>query len=323
MCIIIHREQGSNVPNDVLSSNRTKNPDGFGISWRDDSGLHHRKFGPKDYEPFHELLKKIDRNPSIEYSAHYRFATEGAPCQELSHPFVYDDPDPEVGQVHIFHNGIISIRADRGESDTSQFVKAVLSKLPSRWWTSNALTFLVESSIGYSRLLVMTKDETVRLGGSAWKKQGGIWYSTDPKPYSSYKTTKYTPSKGKYASPATKQAQSSTRPYALPSAFAKPQVTATEACDSGIDTELGWYDGGHWVEPLDDNLLDMKDGEYVSGAAVCTECDTIGEYYVIGGTEFVDVNHKVSKPVDDEDEDEDALLMSPTDQQTMAVVRAS
>ena len=303
MCLIINRPQGSNVPNDILAIHRTKNPDGFGISWRDDSGLHFEKYGPKDYEPFHSLLKRIDGNPNVEYTAHYRFATTGAPCKALSHPFVYDDPDPAVGPVHVFHNGIIPIEASKGESDTSQFVKSVIQKLPSRWWANSALVFLVESTIGYSRLLVMTKDETIRLdGGRSWTKRNGIWYSTEPKPYGSKPSqavTKWSGGKG----------------FTYMSLPAEPKADVSCSIDHGDadEEEVGWYHEGHWVESaLKDNST-VFSGPDASGPAVCTECDSAGEFFIIDGTEFIEMEHQFA----DENEDEGAL-----DAETMAAVYA-
>jgi len=317
MCIIIHREQGSNVPNDVLNYNRTKNPDGFGISWRENGIVHVEKFSPKEYDAFHDLLKRIDRQPNIEYVAHYRLATHGAPCKELSHPFIYTDPT--VGEVHIFHNGIIRIPTEKGESDTSQFVKDVLTQLPTLWWKNPALVYLVEQAIGYSRLVVMTKDETVRLdGGKSWTKKGGIWYSTEPGPMGGSKWTpnggtKYIPSSGKGGNIV---------PYTPPAAWTKPEVSSTDSRfedtedeDTGDDV-AGWYHEGHWVE----SLIDIEDGDDdITGAAVCTECNTVGEFYIISGTTFIDVPHQHASDDEDDEDDEDSLL-SATDRATMHVV---
>lgn len=319
MCIIIHREQGSNVPNNVLDYNRTKNPDGFGISWRDEYGVHVEKFSPKEYDDFHALLKRLDRDPSIEYTAHYRLATHGAPCKELSHPFTYEDP--EVGPVHVFHNGIIRISTRQGESDTSQFVKDILAKMPSQWWKNPALVYLVEEAIGYSRLLLMTNDETIRLdGGKSWTKQGGIWYSTDPGPskWLPKGGTKYVPTSGKGNE---HNLPSNIVKYTPPSAWTQPEEISTDARFTEVEDEdtgdvAGWYHEGHWVE----SLIDIEDGDDdITGAAVCTECNTVGEFYIISGTTFIDVPHQHASDDEDDEDDEDSLL-SATDKATMSVV---
>src|SRR5947207_14791060 len=128
MCLIIHRGvsgrrgRGANVPNDILDHNRTSNPDGFGIAWRDPkSGLTYQKFGPDDYAAFYGLLKAVDRDNSVEYVAHYRWATHGAKTQEQAHPFEY--VDPEGNRVLVFHNGIISAMRKPGpQPDPRVFV---------------------------------------------------------------------------------------------------------------------------------------------------------------------------------------------------------
>lgn len=196
MCLIVHRAlsdkgKGANVPNAVLNHNRTKNPDGFGVAWRDTKGVHAAKWGPKEYNDFHKAVKTLDKNRDIEYVAHFRFATHGVACKALSHPFEYKDPGE--GTVLVFHNGIIDIKTDRSkvESDTSVFVKEVISGLPSRWWANPSQRLLVEMAGGWSRLLIMTDRETVRMGSPKWINEGGIWYSTDPMPYTSAAVVSY------------------------------------------------------------------------------------------------------------------------------------
>jgi hypothetical protein len=305
MCLIIHREQGSNVPNDVLEYNRKKNPDGFGLAWRDDEGLHHRKYAPTDYDAFHAMLKRLDRNANIEYVAHYRFATHGPACERLSHPFPYEDENGE--KVLVFHNGIIPISAPKDESDTSYFVEKVLSKLPNGWWNNPAQVFLVESAISYSRLLIMTATETVRLNERAWQKKGGILYSTDPGPAKPAWTPQSTPNVVKYTPPKEWTKPEKKHKHGK----SKNDVRSTDSRNFGFedpddDDVQGWRHMGHWVESLDTEKLDGDSGD-VACAAVCVDCNTMGEVYIIGGTTFIDISHGLDS--DDED-DVDSLTMA-------------
>src|SRR6186713_2392545 len=107
MCLIAHRppRQG-NLPNRVIEYNRRSNPDGFGIAWREGDNLRFQKFAPDAVSAFETKLKELDRDQDIEYVAHWRKATHGPVCEEMSHPFTYDDP--KDGQVLVFHNGIVS-----------------------------------------------------------------------------------------------------------------------------------------------------------------------------------------------------------------------
>lgn len=183
MCLIVHRPAAKNgkrlahLPDSVIESNRRRNSDGFGLGWREGSTLRFEKYGPKEFADFHALLKSLDKQ-NREYVAHFRMATMGSVNRDMAHPYPYEDP---AGQpVLLFHNGVIDIKGNPGESDTYAFVKRVLQKLEPRWWSKDPLRFLVEGSIGWSRLLVMTVKETVHINKSDWKNEGGIWYSTYP-----------------------------------------------------------------------------------------------------------------------------------------------
>lgn len=291
MCLIAHRtvpkgkKGGSNIPNEVIDYNRQRNPDGFGLAWRDKTGLHHEKFGPNQFHPFRDLLKDIDRQTGVEYAAHFRMATHGPACLDLSHPFSYRDP--KAGDVLVFHNGIIDIDTKRGESDTSAFVSRVLARMEPRWWDNSAYRYLVEGAIGWSRLLVMTNEESVRLNQSAWYKMSGIWYSTTPLPIG---PTKPTPG----IVPTVRAVTKYVPPVEWRGDWDEDEdeeddlVTMAEAAAS---PSLGWYSNGHHVSPVSDMADDMGDEGDRYGTAVCDQCRTTGEFYVIEGKVYLDVPH--------------------------------
>ena len=295
MCIIIHREESANLPNDIIEHNRRVNPDGFGIAWRENGKLHSVKFGPEDFEPFRNLLKSIDRKKKVEYVAHFRTATHGPKCEEMSHPFSYNDA--KDGEVLVFHNGIIGIQTPGHLSDTAQFVKAVLSKIQSRWWLKGAYKFLVEEAIGYSRLLVMTKDVTVRLNESQWTERNGIWYSTEPIP--KYKTGWSGGAKVPYATPSWTPAGSN---WNKDSEDAATVVNGLVGFGETVESESnkGWYQSGHYIEALTET---HEKGD-VWGTAICTICHTIGDFYLIDGTTYVDIRHDDPMAEDDEEDEE-------------------
>jgi hypothetical protein len=285
MCLIIYRGKGENVPNNILEYNSKSNPDGFGLAWRNQKKLEYQKFGPgaAEYARFRDLLKSVDGYTNIEYVAHFRKATHGGSCEALSHPFVYEDS--KVGPILVFHNGIININAPKGESDTSQFVKGVLAKLESRWWTKDYMRWLVEESIGWSRLLLMTPTQTIMLNKDMWKLRDKIWYSCDPLPTVKY----YTSGKG-YARSA------------WANGYDDFMVEDDDDDDEKDDVEpvvntkgQGWYikvagQTDHYVIPVEP-YQDEKGDEY--GVATCTVCHTTGEYYIIEGQAYVDVPHGV------------------------------
>jgi hypothetical protein len=323
VCIIIHREPGAgHLSDDIIRHHRRVNPDGFGIAWRGPNGVESIKFAPNDFERFHERLKSIDADAGVEYVAHFRTATHGKPCEDLSHPFTYEDA--KDGKVVVFHNGIIPITPAEGDSDTGTFVRAVLAKLAPRWWAKSAYKFLVEEAIGYSRLLVMTNNETVRFGSTnhgGWNKRDGLWFSTTALPYSSSTSQTYGGSTVKSLSSGgtTSDPKAPTR---LPQSWKgwvkgadgiwrqKPEGSndepGTSEDDDNYDEPLGWYQKGpdgvnHYIEALTEEEDDHGD---MCGDCLCTVCDTVGEWYVIDGQTYVDIEHSE----EDADEETDEVM---------------
>lgn len=189
MCMIALRPvgeagRGSNMPNSVIDTAMSRHPDGFGMAWREDGVLRIAKYGPSGRKAFRKELKRLDRRADIEYTAHFRWATHGPKDAEMAHPYTYEDP--EEGTVAVIHNGVIDIKTTPKESDTYAFVNQVLARLPSRWWANPALVFLVNQSIGWSRLVIMTARETVNLQEEDGEWDGGIWYSSNHRPAKQY-----------------------------------------------------------------------------------------------------------------------------------------
>jgi hypothetical protein len=291
LCLIAHRDTvGPRIPNEVINYNRSLNPDGFGIAWRDPQiGLRFEKFAPNQFEAFRDKLKDIDKT-DMEYAAHWRRATHGPACLQLSHPFVYDDA--KAGDTLVFHNGIIDIATEKHESDTLAFVERVLAGMPVRWWKNAALTFLVESSIGWSRLLLMTKDETIRINQKGWEKHQGMWYSVSPLP----KKYEWKKVDGVHLLPATTPKAK----YILPSqwqddwkdddnTFSETKKYDDPWAGTISSDGLGWLHQGHWVSPVSD--YDEEEEDEVMGQAICEKCGTIGEFYIINRKVTIDLVH--------------------------------
>lgn len=285
MCLIIHREANRRKPNkaarlpyEVMSHNRWANPDGFGVAWRDKEGLKYEKFGigHEQYDMFEQLVFELDARGSIEYVAHYRKATQGPPCQALSHPYEYNDP--KEGKTLVFHNGIININAATNESDTEVFVRDILANLPSRWWADDGIRNLVEVSIGWSRLLLMTENETVRLEGessNSWRKENGIWYSTSPL-WGSYGT-----GKGSY-----------TEAYLYADTDDWEESDILKAGERAlIPIHTGFVDGGHEVS-LIVGTEEKEADDLMTAWAKCNDCGAHGEMWMVGTTPFFGIAHK-------------------------------
>jgi len=301
VCLIVHRPTaGAHIPNAVIDSNLAYNDDGFGIAWREDGRLLYRKFGPADAGKFKTFLKKIDATDN-EYMAHFRMATHGPKTQEMSHPYIYRDE--QQGDVLFFHNGIIPIATPDDKSDTLVFVEEVISRLPSKWWENPALVYLVQNGIGYSRISLMTGEESVRMtGDNKWVFENGIYYSTQPT-----KTTYF--AGGQYSRGADWSDENWYESYQRNFGKSDPKVpsgvsVAGSESKSGYyrpsrgTAEVGssWTHVGHTVEATEDVVI--EEGE-AYGTAWCHQCDTLGEYYIIDSKVYIEMGHKMS---DDDEE---------------------
>jgi hypothetical protein len=312
MCLIIHREpRAGHVPNDIIDSNLKRNPDGFGIAWREPDGeLKNVRFAPSESKVFRKLLKSIDQQGKIEYVAHFRLATHGPACFDLSHPFAYTDP--EEGEVLVFHNGVIDMYTEPTESDTEVFVRDVLSKMPPRWWTVQHFRTLVELAIDWSKLLVMTKGETVRIAEWRWSQHKGIWYST----------AQYGIAAAGNASGAAVSTSYGTGWKAWASVDDKEEDAI--ACSVAAQVESvklpeGWWHEGHWLARMSAEP-DSIDPSSIYGTVWCDECMTSGDFYHIDGDVYFDI-HEASELLPGWAEARDALVEDQKNSRSLVLLK--
>jgi hypothetical protein len=326
MCMIVyrpvHKGRGSNISGAVIDTALHRHPDGFGVAYRLNGELVSERFGPREAKRFRKALKRVDRDATQEYVAHFRFATHGAKDAAHAHPYEY--VHPVDGRVLVFHNGVIDIATKGDESDTEVFVKLVLARLPSRWWEDPALMFLVTETVGYSKLVVMTRDGTYNLHEKRGNWDGGIWYSSQHKPTpTTYKapTGAWTPgtSYGYWdevhkrwvstwsAQQAVKAGSTDVALRVLPpTASPDRAVIATSAVTHsirGADGRRTFRHGGHTVSALVEFGLG-SDADYTDGV-MCDECDALGDMFVIDGSVYIDMAH-VHEPSARDEEDADA-----------------
>ena len=304
MCLIAYRKAGkSRIPHSVVDTALWRHPDGFGLAYRNAAGLNVERFGPAlaERKAFRRALIRVDQS-GVEYAAHWRFATHGPKVVGLAHPFTY--PDPVEGEVAILHNGIIPIATEASESDTSAFVVQVLAQLPSAWWRSAALRFVVSQSIGWSKLVVMTATETVILNEEDGEWDCGFWYSSNHRPLvnlaytsTSSKVPAWTSATSKSASEAYKALTGKTPPILSPARLALiPATTGEEAwLPDRVVRDADTFDhGGHTLVATRWFSRD-RDGTHMKGVR-CVECDVRGDAFVISGDTYFDIEHRV--PVD-------------------------
>lgn len=316
MCMIALRPtakgRGANIPTQVIDTAVQRHPDGFGVAWREAGQLYSKRFGPAEKKAFRKTLKRVDRRSDIEYVAHFRMATHGPSAQSHAHPFEYQDA--HEGRVFVFHNGIIDIDTETSESDTEVFVRDVLAHLPSRWWADKAITFLVEQSIGWSRLVLMTATETVNLQEKDGTWDGGLWYSSNHKP-----TTTYLYHGGKLSAcddddwgmalTAAERAARKTWPIGVKSPIAIPAKTGEDAYlpDRLVGRPYQYLNGGHTLTAVKD-IDRSKDGDWPE-SVMCDTCYTFGDVYCIDGNTYIDMSHRVGADAEADDAREEERSM--------------
>jgi hypothetical protein len=299
MCLIALRTtDGSHIPNHVIDWNHVSNPDGFGLMWRDDGEVKTAKYAPQEFEYFRNKLKALD-NHKVEYGAHWRNATHGATSRELAHPYEYVDADGLP--IALMHNGIIDIATTPKESDTLAFVEQVLARLHTGWWNQPEMRFLVEQAIGWSRLLLFTPDETVVINDDAWKVEDSIRYSTEPIPKYEPYIWKGNNGKAKTNGKADNwagwegYAQAAWTDYDLPALLEGGKVIDDGLFEDkmyDLTNEVTWKHEGHTVFPLEPLIKSDLSKDDVVGTCFCDACDIEGEFYVIDGKTYIDLDHK-------------------------------
>lgn len=305
-------KNGANMPHDVIDLAMNRHPDGFGIAWRerDEAGgmtLRVAKFGPQSRKAFRRQLKRVDRAGG-EYVAHFRFATHGPKAQSHAHPYEYNDPDPEVGRVLLFHNGVINIYTTPQESDTEAFVRDVLAHLPSRWWRSPALRWLVNEAIGWSKFVIMTATETVNLHERNGEWDGGIWYSSSHKGWSYQSkgaSTVGATAPSLRSDDAWEQEWEKWEQEQRKSARASAAILIPSEAESirGYATsDYAYRHGGHNLSALKD-MDRTVDGDY-EDAVICDSCLTTGDVYWIDGSCYIDMGHRYGDLAADKWEEE-------------------
>lgn len=103
MCVIVTAETGSMPTIDQLTRMSEANPDGAGIAWHDDTGLHRVRDADngKTLAFITEHWNELKATPCL---IHFRLATHGAVNTKNTHPFRYTLGNGEHG--YIAHNGI-------------------------------------------------------------------------------------------------------------------------------------------------------------------------------------------------------------------------
>jgi predicted glutamine amidotransferase len=186
MCIAIYQSIGHRLPKEQLVQSWKSNPDGAGISYFNENG---ELVIEKDMELdgiLYKYERAVDRYASTSpFAVHFRIATHGGVNIDNCHPFRVSD------DTVLIHNGIIPVMFDSKKdprSDTRVFVDEYLPKLPANWMDDEHLFDMVETYIGNSKLVILSRagDHDAYIANESaghWSTKGEFWYSN-----ASYKT---------------------------------------------------------------------------------------------------------------------------------------
>jgi len=196
MCIIVFCQEPARRPSeDTLKTCWDSNPDGAGLMYAHNNRLHVVK-GLMSFDAFIAAWRQVPEN--VRVAAHFRIKSHGSICPALTHPFpiIREDESEESYALAVVHNGVLTgtgaVATNPNESDTSVFVRDVLSKLPPEWETSEGIVQLLAERIGYGNKMVFLRYDGafVVLNRSAGEWDNGIWYSN-----STYKRVRVYPTK--------------------------------------------------------------------------------------------------------------------------------
>ena len=208
------------------------NPDGAGLTFFDGKNIQIIK-EMKSVKTFYTQYKEIrTKYPTIDIAIHFRIATHGGVNLTNCHPFKVNK------QTAFIHNGIISkVNATKEFSDTFIFNETILKKLPPNFATNETILELLDSYIGYSKLVIISGKNYAIVNESAGHWNGGNWYSNE-----SYKPRKaYTPPTN-YA-PYGNNTKQYYRPYYTPNLWEEADTYAVETPKKKTADSSKYYEG--------------------------------------------------------------------------------
>jgi hypothetical protein len=209
MCLLIYKTAGSTIPEEHLKEAFDNNSHGAGFTVRmvneAGEGYLHRERGFFKYSDFIEAYRPFASNQGI---IHFRLATAGKKDEANCHPF---EVNPAV---HMGHNGIISIAqsVSKDYSDTWHYNELVCKPMydlnNDGFWTCQALHFLLDQSIGNSKLAFLHADGRfliINEKAGHWDDvvNPQIWYSNDSYEVPRYRYTQTGFGCGGYRAPIT------------------------------------------------------------------------------------------------------------------------
>jgi hypothetical protein len=170
MCIAILNIEEA-LSKNTLNNCWENNDQGAGLLYNKNGKL--TTFKTYNKKEFIKTYFKVRNNIKTKIVLHFRIATSGFEQFTNLHPFLIND---NLGFVH---NGVISGLGNNKHSDTYQF-NEMLKKLKPDFLTCQTTVKLIQSFIGSSKLVFLSKDDNhYIINENLGQWIDGNWYSND------------------------------------------------------------------------------------------------------------------------------------------------
>lgn len=170
MCIAILNQKGT-LNKETLNNSWENNDQGAGLLYNQNGNL--ITFKTYNKKEFIKTYFKVRNSIKTKIVLHFRIATSGFEQFTNLHPFLIND---NLGFVH---NGVISGLGNNKHSDTYQF-NEMLKKLKPDFLTCQTTVKLIQSFIGSSKLVFLSKDDNhYIINENLGQWIDGNWYSND------------------------------------------------------------------------------------------------------------------------------------------------
>ena len=173
MCIAILKPENETIDKTRLENSFANNDDGAGYMFAKDGVLNLFK-GFFRFEDFWNSYKRnVIENGNPISAIHFRITTHGKTDKNNCHPFKVNK------KLGFIHNGVINmVKTDTEKSDTAMFNEIILKHLPKGFIRNQAITNLIEESIGNSKLVFLDNKEKYLISNeSSGSWDNNVWYS--------------------------------------------------------------------------------------------------------------------------------------------------
>lgn len=158
MCVIIIKQKGKKVPQEVAKTSARINPHGLGVVWLDTFEV-----------TYHKSAEYKVLDTARPFIAHFRYATIGAINKENTHPFRCG----KNRQEWLMMNGTIRNLGNVKKSD-SKVLAENLGEIPRHKWKDELEKYECRF------VSVNTHSRTYQIyNRELWTQKDGVWYSKD------------------------------------------------------------------------------------------------------------------------------------------------